>query len=86
MQNQFYQDVAIKREVLGIYNEISRGFKMMDYSLLQNPKKEYYRGAEEVIKAMGILGHVHAVREDQIDQQRFKIYSNEFFEVSNTVN
>ncbi len=64
MANQFYQDVHIKREILGIYNEISKGFVQQDYSLLSSPKEDYYRGAEEVIKAMGILGHTHAVRED----------------------
>ena len=86
MANQFYQDVHIKREVLGIYNEISKGFEKQDYSFLEQPKQDYFRGAEEVIKAMGILGHIHSVKEDTIDKSKFKLYSNEFFSISDYLN
>jgi hypothetical protein len=86
MANQFYQDVHIKKEVLGIYHEISKGFQKQEFSFLGAPKKEFFRGAEEVIKAMGILGHVHSVKEDNIDQKKFKLYSNEFFSISDFLN
>jgi len=48
---------------------------------LESTQPEFYKGAEEIIKALGILSHIHTVKEDKIDKQRFKLYSNEFFKL-----